>query len=227
MYLAIDTSTRKNIMALEDVGRVVSREFEPRMTQRVIFAELASLLEGKIDRLEGVAVGIGPGSFTGVKIGVMAAKALAWSKGIPLVGIGSLDAVAASTPSPDDPNAMLLVAVPSTRGEAYIQQYRFTGNWCRTGEMRDVSLGSDDLDEWLPRHGLIINGEAAEQLADAIGSRRECAVVDAKYRYPSAEGIFAPARERFAKKETDDPLRLTPDYVRLSQPDRLSGGGAK
>ena len=190
--------------------------------------ELASLLNGgSADRLDGIAVGIGPGSFTGVKIGVMAAKALAWSKRIPLVGIGSLDSVAASTPPPSGPETILLIAVPSTRGEAYIQAYKYDNEWVRFGEIHDVPLSPGCLESRFPDAPLIVSGEAADLLALNLDPKRNFVVADLESRYPSAHGILSLARSKFVNKQTDDPLMLTPDYIRLSQPDRLSDRGAE
>jgi len=229
MLLAIDTSTRKSILALDDNGRRIVRQFEPRMTQRMIFAELASLLcEDLLDRLTGVVVGIGPGSFTGVKIGVMAAKTLAWSRGIPIVGVGSLDSVAAGTPSPSEPNSLLLVAVPSTRGEVYIRMYEFSDmQWLPSGEIRDISLSFPDNLEWLPDKPFLLSGEAAQQTSMVMGNIRKVDVVPEELRFPSADGLLSLARLKFDSGQTDNPMHLNPDYIRLSQPDRLSGRGTR
>jgi tRNA threonylcarbamoyladenosine biosynthesis protein TsaB len=227
MLLAIDTSTRKALLAIADADSITSRQFEPRATQRVIFAELAALLKNDIlDKLDAIAVGLGPGSFTGVKIGVMAAKALAWSRGVSLAGVGSLDAVAAASPPPDNRGTPLVIAVPSTRGEVYIQTYEFEASrWIRRGEIHDVSLESDDLPALFPSSHLMITGEAAESLARALNGRCDLTVMEERLRYPTAEGLVSLAQEKLKTGETDDPLALIPDYVRLSQPERRSEGG--
>ena len=227
MLLAIDTSTRKAILALDIDGEIISRVFQPKATQKVIFTELAILLEPEtLAMLEGIAVGIGPGSFTGVKIGVMAAKTLAWSREIPLVGVGSLDAVAASTPAPENPETSLVVAVPSTRGEGYVMVFKSEKKkWVSTGPMIDTPLVKENLDEILPSGTLIITGEAGDILSRELTGIRDHILTDEGSRYPSAEGLFSLAAERFASGKTDDPLKLVPDYTRLSQPERLARGG--
>jgi len=249
MWLALDTSTRKALIAIRDGETVISRQFEPRATQRVIFAELASALaDGRMEKLEGIAVGCGPGSFTGVKIGVMAAKTLSWAAGIQLVGIGSLDSVAivAAAPSALDPDASLLVAVPSTMGEVYLRRYRFKDNrWIASGRIIDTPLEYGILVEKIPSGPLLISGEAAQSLAKSLGGHREFALVEHDLWYPTAEGIFSLADKRIIEGDVaqasacriadfspllhsvlDDPLTLVPDYIRLSQPERLSEGSA-
>ncbi|HDS30915.1 MAG TPA: tRNA (adenosine(37)-N6)-threonylcarbamoyltransferase complex dimerization subunit type 1 TsaB, partial [Firmicutes bacterium] len=152
MKLAIDTSTKQAVIAIESDGEIVARYFQPRATQKVIFGELSSMLEpDTLAQLDGIAVGLGPGSFTGVKIGVMSAKTLSWARNIPIVGVGSLDAVAASTPAHENPEISLVVAVPSTKGEAYIRIYRLeNGRWIPMNGILDTIIEKDSLDSILP-----------------------------------------------------------------------------
>ena len=126
--------------------------FETKSTQKVIFSELSNLLDpDTIAGLSGIIVGIGPGSFTGVKIGVTTAKTLAWSRNIPIVGVCSMDAVAAGTPT-DIEVKKLVVATPSTRGEAYIRIYSLNGEACWKPESQifDTPLESESLKRILP-----------------------------------------------------------------------------
>ena len=229
MWLAIDTSTRRAILALEEDGRLIERRFEPRATQKAIFSELAGMLDpDTLAGLEKIIVGLGPGSFTGVKIGVMAAKALAWSRAVPILGVGSLDAVAACTPIPRSSDASLVVAVPSTRGEAYLRLYRIAdAAWRADGPIHDVPVEAGALAPVLPDGMLLISGEAAEDLAEALNGKRDFVLAIEESRYPTAAGLFALGLEREAGGETDDPMQLTPNYVRLTQPERRSEGGIK
>jgi tRNA threonylcarbamoyladenosine biosynthesis protein TsaB len=222
MKLAIDTSTRKAVIAIESDGEIVSRRFEPRATQKVIFGELASMLDpDTLSELDGIVIGLGPGSFTGVKIGVMAAKTLAWSRNIRIVGVGSLDAVASSAPTDCGLGVSLIVVVPSTRGEAYLRIYGLeTDGWHPIGEIIDTSLELNSLNAVLPSGKLLISGEATEPLAQTLDGHRDFILAPEDSRTPSAEGLFLLARSRFESGETDDPLILVPDYIRLSQPER-------
>ena len=72
---------------------------------------------GGIDALTGLAVCTGPGSFTGIRVGMAAARALAFSASVPLVGVSAFDAYAAA--APDD--APAVVAIDARRGEIYVQ----------------------------------------------------------------------------------------------------------
>ncbi len=103
MLLAIDTATAMMGLALHD-GRDLVAESHWRTTQNHS-VELAPAVEAMLSQaglkprdLSAVAVCTGPGSYTGVRIGVALAKGLASARGLPLVGIGALDALAAGQP---------------------------------------------------------------------------------------------------------------------------------
>ncbi len=229
MWLAIDTSTKWSLLALRDGGQVKERRFEPRATQRVIFAELANLLDPDIlQDLDGIVVGIGPGSFTGVKIGVIAAKTLAWSREIPIIGAGSLDVIAAGMNPPDDPAVKLAVAVPSTRGEAYVRLYESKdGKWQETGPIMDISLSSDRLEDQFPEDTLLVSGESAELLTEALSGKRQVTPADEKFWFPTAKGLFELVDGRIQDGDFDDALTLVPQYIRPSQPERLEKEGRR
>ncbi len=226
MKLAIETSTKKAVLAINDEGSIRSRVFQPKATQKVIFSELAAMLDpDTLSDLDGIVIGLGPGSFTGVKIGVMAAKTLAWSRDIPIVGVGSLDAVAAGISADCDPSTSLIIAVPSTRGEAYIRIYELQNDtWLPSGEILDLPLEKETIDSVLPEGLLLISGEAAESLAEIIKGHRDFVLAMEDRRTPSAEGLFSLAESRFLSGNTDDPHSLVPDYIRLSQPEQKEKG---
>ncbi len=231
MWLAIDTSTRRTVLALYDEESecvLVERIFEPRATQRVIFSELARILEGgSLQKISAIAAGIGPGSFTGVKIGVIAAKTLAWSRRIPLVGVGSLNAVAAGTALPRNPETGLVVAVPSTRGEGYVQLYEAgKEKWTPVGPTHDVPLEAERLRTFLPPGPVLISGEAAESFARALTWKDDAVLADEDSRFPSAAGLLRLAVNRLKIGGIDDPLKLVPCYIRPTQPERLESGGS-
>ena len=229
MWLAIDTSTRRTVLALKDGSETKERLFEPRATQKVIFGELANLLDPDILlELEGIVVGIGPGSFTGLKIGATAAKTLAWSRELPIIGVGSLEAVAAGMEPPVKPDSELVVAVPSTRGEAYVQICEFKEEqWKCVGPIIDIHLKFDELNSNLPETQLIVTGESTDALIEAFAGKRDVIAAEEKHRFPSAKGIFAVAEKRIVAGDFDNALTLVPMYIRPSQPERLDREAGK
>ncbi len=101
--------------------------FEGRRTlSRRLMGEVDSLLTRNgltLADLTAFAVGLGPGSFTGVRVGVTTAKTWAQVTGKPLVGVGTLDAYASVWQTHDDDTSIVPV-LPSRRGEVYAAVYR-------------------------------------------------------------------------------------------------------
>ena len=111
------------------------------------------------DALGRIAVTIGPGSFTGVRVGVSAARGLALAARKPAIGIGTLEAFAAGL----DTGAPFLIAHDARRGELYVQAF-------------DSHRAPENAPQVLPpekaarlwREGLTIHGTGAAMLADAV-----------------------------------------------------------
>jgi len=123
-FLALDTSGEYCVLALSDDGGTVQAVsiFEGKRTlSRRLLGEVDSLLTRNsltLPDLSAFAVGVGPGSFTGVRVGVTTAKTLAQVTGKPLVGIGTLDAYAAAWSSQSTGETIAAV-LPSRKGEVY------------------------------------------------------------------------------------------------------------
>ncbi len=133
--LAIDTSTRARSLAVLD--RCLLRElFWPPQAGELAAEDLAGALRGLLDEaglglgdLDLIAVALGPGSFTGVKVGLAAAKALAYALGTPLVGVGTLDALAAGAfevaggPASTEAPEAVLALLDAKRGDVFGAAY--------------------------------------------------------------------------------------------------------
>lgn len=137
MLLAIDTSTRTASLAAYD-GSSVRAEFTwetgdhhtVELLPRIV--DLLHQIDIKIDQLTGLAVAIGPGSFTGVRVGVAAAKGLALARSVPIVGIRSTDIAAYAQPLSDD---RLVVVLQAGRGRLIAAHYdRFDDEWRQVGD---------------------------------------------------------------------------------------------
>jgi len=96
MILGIETSTTRASLALYDPGAgevVWRRDFTTdRAHNAVIFEPISEMMETYRDQLTGIAVGVGPGSYSGVRVGVAVANGLGLSLGIPTMGCSSLEA---------------------------------------------------------------------------------------------------------------------------------------
>jgi tRNA threonylcarbamoyladenosine biosynthesis protein TsaB len=234
--LAIDTSTLVAAVALVEgppaagatprlLGELAVRarpnHAETLMRQITSLLELAGLELGALDA---IAVGAGPGSFTGLRIGFATAKGLCYAAGRPLVAVSSLDALAlgaqamAAGPSPPP----LVAALDARKGELFFADYELAGASSiprRLGEPR--ALDPPAFAAHLAAraaHGTVAgigDGFAVygPRLREALGDR--LAVVP----HPSTPPAWAVAwlgLERFARGEHDALDRAAPTYVRPS-----------
>lgn len=131
--LAIDTATPATIIGLRCAdGRVLEARDDPGAGERPghstrLLALAADLLaqSGLAWRdLERIAVGIGPGTFTGLRVGVATAHGLAQSSGAELVGVSSLRALALVAAGALDGKAPILAAIDARRGEVFLAGYQ-------------------------------------------------------------------------------------------------------
>jgi tRNA threonylcarbamoyladenosine biosynthesis protein TsaB len=121
-----------------------------------------------IGALDLIAVTVGPGSFTGLRIALAAAHGLALAAGLPALGITSFAAVAAQLSPAARAGRTLVVALDSKRAELYLQA--FGADALPHGEAALVAPAA--IAAWLPPGPLIVAGDGAARLAAALGDRR-------------------------------------------------------
>lgn len=133
--LAFDTATTATVVGLSFGGEVVceladrpNSDERPRHAERLLLLCEQALNESNIgwSDLARIGVGVGPGTFTGLRIGVATAQGLAQASGTPLVAISTLEAL--SLPARlAEPALQAAAAVDARRGEAYIAAWSSTG----------------------------------------------------------------------------------------------------
>ena len=204
-FLAFDTSGEYCVLALADEAGAVQAVtiFEGRRSlSRRLMGEVDGLLTRNgltLHDLSAFAVGLGPGSFTGVRVGVTTAKTWAQVTGKPLVGVGTLDAYAAVWSEQSD--LPVAVVLPSRRGEVYAGVFQ-NGEW--VGEAFAASL--DAMAERLEAMPGVILAGATAQLPEWAGPKLT-------QPWTPPEGLARLAAARLAGDDIDDPLGLVPLYV--------------
>lgn len=131
--LAFDTATAACSVALSRGDGALferlpesGRMFEqPAHTTELLPAIVGLLAEAEIgwDDIEAVAIGIGPGAFTGLRIGIATARAIATARGLPLIPVSSLAALAERA-GRDEPHRAVIPVLDARRGEFYFGHYR-------------------------------------------------------------------------------------------------------
>jgi tRNA threonylcarbamoyladenosine biosynthesis protein TsaB len=134
--LGFDTATEDTAVCLT-VGDEVAHESllglssdgSPGHTTRLLGeVETAVAAAGGWDAVERIAVGVGPGSFTGLRVGIATARGLGASRGLPVAGVCTLDALAAGIAEAGGEGRELLAVIDARRGEAFAASYRPDGS---------------------------------------------------------------------------------------------------
>jgi tRNA threonylcarbamoyladenosine biosynthesis protein TsaB len=224
MLLAIDTATRLLSIAIHDGDNLLAEqswhcnnrhtvELPPAIQTMLAAVGIA------IADLTALAVSIGPGSYTGLRIGVSLAKGMAAARSLPLVGVTTLDTLAAGQPYYQSGSGLITV-VQAGRGRIIIKTYRWRkGRWNSHAEPRlmdwDTLLESVDG----PAH---ITGEidegGMEMIAAAQGNGLPVTVAPAAHRLRRA-GYMAECAWELLNEVGDDksafhPAQLLPIYVK-------------
>ena len=215
VLLAIDTATRTASLALYDGERVCAEETWLSRNQHTV--ELMPSLVRMLERqgigpqdLRGIAVALGPGSFTGLRVGLSVAKGLALALSIPLVGIPTLDVLAYAQPARHSP---LCAVVRAGRGRVCAALYRRRrGRWRRQGDYRIATIA--ELCAEVEGRTFFcgeIGVQEAQLLRERLGER---AVVASPASSLRRAGYLAElGYERLERGEVDDPATLSPIYL--------------
>ena len=167
------------------------------------------------DELDAVAVGMGPGSYTGLRIGVSFAKGMCYALGIALVAVGSLDALAEVAVEDHEAgivdvenweHAMLCPMVDARRMEVYTRLYDSAGR-----PLTDVAaevVTADSFAEWRHRAPLVIFGNGAAECREVLPDAVYINVV------PSARGLARLAQQRLTEGRTEDIAYFEPFYLK-------------
>jgi tRNA threonylcarbamoyladenosine biosynthesis protein TsaB len=164
-----------------------------------------------------VVVTVGPGSFTGIRVGLAAATGIALATGARLIGVTSFDAVVARAFKSDcvEP-PFRLIALESRREDLYVQFFDRHGEpLCKPAEIAPSALG-DAIDAIIGRMPLLIAGDAARRAGAAVARRPETAVLEGSA--PDAAGAMqAGLRLLWLASPTNipRPLYLRPPNVTL------------
>jgi tRNA threonylcarbamoyl adenosine modification protein YeaZ len=214
MLLAIDTSTDNASLALIKGDRVLAEAnwlCEQNHTTELLPQLVRLLGEAKvgIGSVSGVIVARGPGSFNGLRVGISTAKGLAFSLGIPIIGISSLEVVAYGHAESGLPICPILNA---GRGEIATAVYQKKDNRWQQLVVEQIAT-VDALCSGITTK-TIFCGEFANQLASELKKRLGERAIVATTASPRARLLAELGRQRFEAGDYDSPATLQPLYLR-------------
>lgn len=233
--LALSTSTQRGSAAVLDGDRVLGTSGYADLAGHAerIFAAIEEALAaaglGRSD-IGLVACDIGPGSFTGVRVGVASAKGLAMGLGVPLVGVGSLEAMASAAFAAGvaGPKDVVVAVVDAKKQEFFLGAYDATGRAVLAPVHVLIAEASSHIASGLPEGSTVhIAGEAAQ----LNPSWADVTHRGPSFDLPDAAAIGRLAMQRFASSSSDraflyDAGVLEPSYVRPPDAKPMASGGS-
>ena len=223
--LAMDTATMVSSVAVATEERVLAElTAETRFTHSETLVpnidEVLRLADMKREELSAVAVSLGPGSFTGLRIGLAAAKAIAYALSIPLVGVPTLEVLAAAFPSL---GALVAPLIDAQKGNAYFALYRFTENGLIC-EKEVVVASPQEIVEAIvgEKSSVTLAGDFARKLvAKGVELPRNAKLAPMTHLMPRAALVAVRAIDRLKNGKGKSPMELEPIYVRRSEAEVL------
>ncbi len=222
--LAFETSAKAASVALLQDGVLLGEYFQNSgqthsRTLTQMAEDLLQNCELTANDVDAVACAAGPGSFTGVRIGVAAAKGFAWGRQLPCYGVSTLEAMAKNIAVSD---GVVCAAMDARRSQVYTALFRVKdGSMTRLMEDSAISVEelSQKLKEYLDKKLLV--GDGAFLCYNTMEIDKTSLVLAPEHlRMQRAAGVALLAWNQYCDGQRPDGAVLVPEYLRLSQAER-------
>ena len=221
LMLALESSAKAASAALFEDGKLLSLSVQNAglthsRTLLPMAEDLFKNMGRALSEIDVIAVAHGPGSFTGLRIGMAEAKGLAWALEKPITGVSTLEAMAFGGPVME--GTMLCCAMDARRGQVYNALFEIKdGKPSRLTEDRAIAIG--ELEEELASYGKpwVLLGDGAELCYKTLDREKvKVHLAPEPLRIQSARGVGLAAMEHEPRPGEE----LLPVYLRLSQAER-------
>lgn len=212
--LALETSDKTGgVAALDGCNILAELTLAPNQRSAQSLAPAMKTILGQVrwkpQDVQLVAVAAGPGSFTGLRVGVTAAKVFAYAVGAEVLGVDTLEAIALNCAC----QPVIHVAMDAQRGDVVARSFKIEST------ERVEPVGPQELipaDEWLNRlqHGSVVSGPALLRHAERLPPN--IVALDREFWFPQASAVGRLASRQYAAGRRDDIWKLVPRYCRRS-----------
>jgi tRNA threonylcarbamoyladenosine biosynthesis protein TsaB len=233
IVLGFDTATPATVVGLRLAdGTTLQAREEPAAGERPghttrllpLASELLAQAGLRFEELERIAVGVGPGTFTGLRIGVATARGLAQSTGVEVVGVSTLRVLAEAALREPEPRShrRVLAAIDARRGEAFAAAYSAEGELAppralAPEELAELTTQADGVGEWLAV------GDGALRFRGYLEAIAVAVPADASPLHRIDAGVLC---ELALSAPAGDPEAVLPDYRRRPDAEIALEGGA-
>ena len=224
LILAFETSAKAASVALTENGKLLGESYQNTglthsQTLMVMAEDLLKQCGKTVNDISAVAVAEGPGSFTGVRIGVAAAKGFAWGREIPCFGISTLEAMAVSLGAWE---GHICACMDARRNQVYNALFYVNhGIVERVSEDRAIALSDLKTDlEHIDGPIFLVGDGAVLTHKTLSGDIPELILPPEHRQHQRAVGVALLAEAKALAEESGDGNALNPNYLRLSQAER-------
>jgi len=211
--LGIDTTTKFLCLGLYDNTKIYEYNLEvgTRLSSvlSLTIQRVLDSLKWDIQDIDYFACGLGPGSFTGVRVGLATMKGISFALNKPIIGISTLDILAKNAAQAD---VDIVPVIDARRNLVYSSIYRNKNG--RLMRIKPHMLSTREEFFKKVKTNAIILGDAAGLYKDEILSQiRGAHILEKDYWYPKAHNLMALALERIKDKKFNDPFKIKPIYL--------------
>ncbi|MDX1461623.1 MAG: tRNA (adenosine(37)-N6)-threonylcarbamoyltransferase complex dimerization subunit type 1 TsaB [Marinirhabdus sp.] len=211
ILLCLETATTNCSVALSKDGSVIalredtSKQYSHAEVLHVFIEEVLAEAKLSSSALDAVAISKGPGSYTGLRIGVSAAKGLCYALGIPLISVPTLQILAHQTSVANYVVPML----DARRMEAYTAVY--DTKFVQIRDTKAEIISGQSFDEYLAKGTVCFLGSGAQKFQELCDHQNAIFQTDV---LPSAKDMIGMAEEKFENKEFEDVAYFEPFYLK-------------
>ena len=224
LILAFETSAKAASVALLEDGKLLGESYQNTglthsQTLMVMAENLLSQCGKTAEDVTAAAVAAGPGSFTGVRIGVAAAKGFAWGREIPCYGVSTLEAMALSLGAYQ---GYVCPCMDARRSQVYNALFYVNqGQIRRIREDRAISLAELGAELKSLKEPIFLVGDGSNLCYNTLLESVPNLVLPPEHRmHQRAGGVGLAAQKQAETGDPGDANALTPNYLRLSQAER-------
>jgi tRNA threonylcarbamoyladenosine biosynthesis protein TsaB len=211
-FLLIETSTKNCSVALAENDKIIDSidlaadKYLHSEKLHPFIDEILKRNDWQAKDLSAVGVGKGPGSYTGLRIGVSAAKGICYALDIPLIAVSSLEILARGVRAEE---GFIVPMIDARRMEAYTAV--FNAHYEQLREIQAEILDENAFKSFLDKNKVYFAGDAVEKAGQVI---KHSNAVFTSHRYPQAKDMLVPFSEKFNKGDFENVAYFEPFYLK-------------
>ncbi|MGM0601848.1 MAG: tRNA (adenosine(37)-N6)-threonylcarbamoyltransferase complex dimerization subunit type 1 TsaB [Bacillota bacterium] len=222
LILGIDTSTEVLGLALAD-NKKIAAEYNLRLKRQhsekllPLIKEMFKTFDINPSQIEAVAVSTGPGSFTGLRIGITAAKIISRINSIPIIGISTLEVMAASVKN----DGIIIPLIDAGRNRFYYSIFLRDNSELKTifeAEAAELEVAAEKIKSEVEGREIYVVGEKSRESADILKTKLDNVNHPGReFDYPRAAVLAILGDEYIKQNREDDLYKIKPEYLKKPQ----------